>query len=278
MTIGHKTDPDYVVNLWIDQAISVNTDPFDYFVVKFDWNKSVGDVDIQVGFVTSDKSQLSTPYHGVTYNTQAYDHLVGYNVGWSHYASTLTVDKSGTCLAWGGDATSGQGETVFFNAMNLNSYPYPGQRKVATNAANMIPRVVTLECYASWYSSLPSNVNSTYITCQLYLFKGGQMYKGGNSDATPPNNKNFYNKGGVYTNKNDAANYIRNYTSSVKVNGDSYRKFCRIYYDRKTYRAKIEWFDTYTTVGKASKKSGGWGSGSSYGGAGTITSMSGVVQ
>lgn len=61
MTIGHKTDPDYVVNLWIDQAISVNTDPFDYFVVKFDWNKSVGDVDIQVGFVTSDKVSCPRP-------------------------------------------------------------------------------------------------------------------------------------------------------------------------------------------------------------------------
>lgn len=277
MVIAHKTDPDYVVEMWIDQAISVNTEPFTYFVVKFSWDTSKGDVDIQVGFTESEKSKTSTEYHGQTFNTSAYGNMIGYNVGWNHYASTLTVDKAGTCLAWGGDATDGQGETVYFNAQKMSDvtrFPYPGQRKVATNAPNLLPRYITFDCAASWYRTVATGYP---ITCTIYLYDGGTMWKGSNK-KTPPNEKNFYNKGGRLTNKTDA-NRLRNYQSTVTVSGNKqYRKFCRVVYDRKTYRAKIEWFDSATYVSKQSTKSGAFGSSDSYAGEGTISSMDGVVQ
>lgn len=278
MVIAHKTDPDYVVEMWIDQAISVNTEPFTYFVVKFSWDTSKGDVDIQVGFTESEKSKTSTEYHGQTFNTSAYGNMIGYNVGWNHYASTLTIDKAGTCLAWGGDATSGQGETVYFNAQKMSDvtrFPYPGQRKVATNATNLLPRYITFDCAASWYSTVATGYP---ITCTIYLYDGGTMWKGTNTTATAPNTKNFYNKGGRLTNRTDA-NRLRNYTSTVTVSSNKqYRKFCRVVYDRKTYRAKIEWFDTPTYVSKQSQKSGGYGSNTYYAGEGNISSMDGVVQ
>lgn len=277
MIIAHKTDPDYVVEMWIDQAIAVNTLPFTYFVVKFSWDTTKGDVDIKVGFTESDKSKTSTEYHGQTFDTSAYGNMVGYNVGYGHWASTLTVDKAGTCLAWGGDATQGQGETVYFNAQKMSDtqrFPYPGQRKIATNAPNLLPRYVTFDCAASWWST----VASVPITCTIYLYDGGTMWKGSNSNATSPNNKNFYNKGGILTNRNDSDNH-RSYTSSVTVSSNKqYRKFCRIIYDRKTYRAKITWFDTLEYTDRPNKKDTGYGSGTYYAGEGTISSMDGVVQ
>ena len=109
IVLGHKSDPDYTVKLPIDQAILVVIPEFDYFVVKFTWASA--DVDIKCGFAGNPTSVV---YRDKTFNTSAVSQLNNKFVGWHQSSNTSFAGKR--VLTWGGDATGGQGETVYFNA------------------------------------------------------------------------------------------------------------------------------------------------------------------
>lgn len=218
IVLGHKSDPDYTVTLPIDQAILVVIPEFDYFVVKFTWGGA--DVDIKCGFKGNPTSVV---YRNKTFNTSAVSALNDKFVGWSQGNNTSFAGK--TVLKWGGDATGGQGETVYFNAREINAYPYPGQKGVAVNAANLIPRTLDLGLAAGWYTS----GGSGNITCTIYCYLGGTMQQAGT---------NFNNSGGktVFT-----AAKTYNIRSGLTKPKGSYLRFCIITYDRKKHSANIKW-------------------------------------
>ncbi|MDE5573734.1 MAG: hypothetical protein K2I94_08310, partial [Muribaculaceae bacterium] len=136
IVIGHKSDPDYRVSIPIDQSIRVDIPEFDFFVVKFTWSAS--DVDIKCGFVDN---PTTVNYRDIVYNTVLSSQLNNKWVGWSQGNSTsLSAPMGGmTVLKWGGDATGGQGETVFFNAKDLNKYPWPGGREAVSYTNITLP-------------------------------------------------------------------------------------------------------------------------------------------
>lgn len=243
IVLGHKSDPDYRVTLPIDQAILVVIPEFDYFVIKYTW--SAADVDIQVGFWGN---ETTVNYRNKNYNCSASNTLnaspsskTGW-VGWNHNNTSTFAGK--TVLQWGGDATGGQGETVFFNAKQINAYPYPGgkvaytkpngqpgQRAVDVNEPNLLPRVVKLSCCAGWYSG------SGTITCTIYCYLGGSMVQSGT---------NFNNSGGsvVYTTTTTGTT-----TAKPTSGGGTYLRFCTIEYDRKKHTANVMW-DKVTVVNR----------------------------
>lgn len=220
ITLAHATDPDYQVTLWLDQVIMVNTPEFDYFVVKFTWGAA--DVDITVGFSGNPDSQN---YHGqafsMPYVSQFNDKWCGYgNNNSSGFSVGLIDGTTKQCLKWGGDATGGQGETVFFNAKEINTFPYPGMRTNGMTDAQkskMIPRVMTLVCKAGWYSG------SGNIRCTVYFYRGGTMQQSGT---------NFNNVGGTLVQQQSFS-----MTTSAKYRpGET---FCTVEYDRKHHTARF---------------------------------------
>ncbi len=223
ITLAHETDPDYQVTLWLDQVIMVNTPEFDYFVVKFTWTSN--DVDIKVGFTGNPSSQN---YHGQTYsmpnvNDSFNDKYCGWSQNYSGgYNITLIDGSSKQCLKWGGDARGGEGETVFFNAKELNTFPYPGMRMNSlTDAqkAKMIPRVMKLECRAGWYTSGASGA----ITCTVYFYRGGTMVQSGT---------NFNNSGGTEVQR-------QAFSMSTSAKHNPGEVFCTVEYDRKRHTARF---------------------------------------
>ena len=218
IVLGHKSDPDYTVKLPIDQAILVVIPEFDYFVVKFTWASA--DVDIKCGFAGNPTSVV---YRDKTFNTSAVSQLNNKFVGWHQSSNTSFAGKR--VLTWGGDATGGQGETVYFNAREINTYPYPGKKGVATNAKNLIPRTLDLSLAAGWYTGGASG----NITCTIYCYLGGTMNQSGT---------NFNNSGGKTVFQATKTFYIR---SGLTKPSGSYLRFCIITYDRKKHSANIKW-------------------------------------
>lgn len=216
--LGHKSDPDYTVTLPIDQAILVVIPEFDFFVVKFTWGSA--DVDIKCGFTGNPTSVV---YRNKTFNTSAVSGLNNQWVGWSQGKKTTFLGSQ--CLYWGDDATGGQGETVYFNAKNINKFPYPGQKGIDVNTPNLIPRVIQLSLNAAWFSSSGNGP----ITCTIYCYLGGSMSQVGT---------NFNNTGGrtVFTT-------TRTYTTSAAQAKakNNYLHFCTIEYDRKKHSANVKW-------------------------------------
>lgn len=267
ITLGHKTDPDYVVKLAIDQAIQVNTPEFDFFVVKFEWPRlERRDVDIMVGF---HDNPTTYNYHDIIYNTSWVNHFNDNCVGYEFWRKTTMYNISAgsgsrPCLAWGGDATQGQGETVYFNAKEINKFPYPGQRTNESTSglsAYMIPRIMKFICCANWWSTPYSSED---IKCTITCYKGGTMYKGTSSVATQENDKNFYNRGGEMVFQE-----TKTFRSSTKASGGSYILMATVEYDRKRHNAKVTFGSNSTTITKSQMRGNGkadnsWGDGNLY--------------
>jgi hypothetical protein len=220
ITLGHIDDPDYTVKVSVFQAIIVRIPEFNYFVVQFVW--SANDVDVKVGFTGNPTSVV---VNGITYNTSSVDAFQNQWVGWSQ-GGVVNYDNK-ELLKWGGDATSGQGETAFFNAPVINSAPYPGQHGIDPNAPGLLPRTVTLQVNAGWYRG-----GGIPMTCNIYAYLGGTMSHVGT---------NFVNQGGtlVYTSTNKF---------NVQASGSKqYDHICDIVYDRKKHTAEINWKGTLWT-------------------------------
>lgn len=216
--LGHTDDPDYRVKVSVLQDIIVRIPEFEYFVVQFVWVK--GDVDVKVGFTGN---PTSVEVNGVAYNTSAISIFQDKFVGWGLNSSVLY--NGSTLLQWGGDATAGQGETAFFNAPLLNAAPYPGQHGTTPTTAGMLPRTVTLQVNAGWYSTN----QGVPMTCNVYAYAGGTMEKKGT---------NFVNSGGSLV-------YTQTEQFRVTKNGShQYDHICDIVYDRKKHTAKIAWKGT----------------------------------
>jgi len=240
MNFSHAECSDYTVNATVYQDIIITIPEFDYFVVKFTWPS--GDVDIRVGF---DGNPTSVVVNGQTYSTPMVNQINNKWVGYSSQGTGQYITRTRTnnttinlyyvkdpfsanrLLEWGGDATGGQGETVFFNAPLINSAPYPGQSGIATNNPNLLPRKLTLRVNASWYSSTSSG--HLPITCTIYCYRGGVMNWDGWS--------NFVNSGGT----NVLPSTLSRVYYSTSSAWQNYH-VADITYDRVKHTATVQWF------------------------------------
>lgn len=226
MTFRHATCPDYVVTANVYQDILVTIPPFHFFVVKFTWKNN--DVDIAVEFAGNHLTSIGA-------NNSTYDKIpVGYSmhnhnkgkapevIGTAGGTSTGRVSfeyRGQTLLQWGGDATGGQGETVFFNAPVLEG---------DVNS----PRKIKLDVYATWYTS--DRAPDT-MTLTMYAYKGGSMQ---------PSGTNFVHVGGETEPLYDKAHIVMITTtkgaSNYSATTGGYTKVATITYDRVKHSASIK--------------------------------------
>jgi hypothetical protein len=210
ITIAHADDPAYQVTVDVIQDFFIP--PFDYLVLKFNWQSS--DVDVAVRFMGN----------GAPFDNKP----VGWNLNPPGTGNnTLPVMHNGKeLLKWGGDAMGGQGETVYFNAPVIHN-------------DNSLQRYITLEVYVNWYSKTNAG-GPVKVSMSAYL--GGVMEHEGT---------NFNNKGGetVYSNASTRTirtggtdnhlRYANGYNSDSAKQG--YERTCTIIYDRVSHAAQITW-------------------------------------
>ena len=203
ITIAHANDPTYQVTFVVDQDLYTHIPPFRFFVLKFTWASN--DIDIAVEFAGNDLMTNGQPvpfdnnrfYPAVT--TADYRALgwslasaIGPNGGRTSFTvtenssipNTFTQQQfSDSLIFWGGDATAGQGETVYFNAPLIT----PPSRKEDTSG---LPRKIKMEIYTHWYGSGRNNP----VRLRLSTYEGGVM-KHCTLDNPAQNIrvKNFYN-------------------------------------------------------------------------------------
>jgi hypothetical protein len=184
ITIAHINDPTYQVTFPVIQDFYTDIPPFRYFVVWFTWPAG-GDVDIAVEFADNymaDNPSVLVPFdNNSTYNTgTGTSRAMGF-----YYATHLyidgtrgVIDATGVnnpiidapaniapnfspqileqgLMFWGGDAMSGEGETVFFNAPQITP---PSRREDNTG----LPRLIKLELYAGRRAVALTTTISTY--------------------------------------------------------------------------------------------------------------------
>jgi hypothetical protein len=150
-------------------------------------------------------------------------------------------------MIWGGDATWGQGETVYVNAPLIT----PPSRREDTTGWD---RYIYIDVYAGWYYTVPVN---NAITVTVNTYKGGIMMK---PTRDQPNNElnlrntNFYN---VETGTDSLVWQSQvlppdfNETFTFNTNGmgvpaytfrSVYPKMCTVRYDRYRRDARIFWY------------------------------------
>jgi hypothetical protein len=206
MTLRHNDDPAYTVTVDVIQDFLVTIPEFDYFVIKFTWIGG-GDLDINV--------QFEDNYNPLTGALLSYNATYSGNnyVGWQGANNPLQYNGK-KLLIWGGDNTTGGGETVYFNAPVLNNDPNS-------------PRFIKIVCYA-YRNGSPARTT-------LFAYRGGNMTQSGT---------NFNNEGGTSL---VVPNHTRQqYVPTGGVGGPStspyHEKLVEIVYDRIKHTADV----TYT--------------------------------
>jgi hypothetical protein len=292
--LGHVDDPTYQVTFTIVQDFFTNTPPFKFLVIKYTW--SGNDVDIAVEVSNSDHPNPIIPfanepyvwgggfdYTGGTTGYLAYQRALGYSnfagLALNGTASTTVVGKTfgnptqqalieNNLALWGGDATGGQGETVFFNAPMITP-------ESAHNDNSGLPRYIIVDAYCGWWTSSKAG-DPVRLTVSTY--EGGVMAKTGNTNVDGNNNpghpqipvyfSNFYNVADYSVDLMDNSSIINlpidNVNSwnrvmvvdkaangSVVLGGDTYNRLkvfreatthmARITYDRYSRTASIQW-------------------------------------
>lgn len=208
--IFHHADcSDYQVTAKVHQDVIVTIPAFDFFVVKFTWVNN--DVDIAVEFSGNDVS-------GNGNNNSSYDK---YPVGWSFTNSVRYNNQE--LLRWGGDATGGQGETVFFNAPVLEG---------DVNS----PRKIKLDVYATWFT--PGRAPDK-MTFTMSAYKGGTMVQNGT---------NFDNQGGETLYQQGHTVMITTTKGKETYATGGYTKVATITYDRIKHSATVNvWASSAST-------------------------------
>lgn len=197
--VRHKECPDYEVTIKVYQDIIITIPPFTYFVVKFTWDGA--DVDIAVEFR---RNNLNKTGDNSTYDKRP--------VGWS-LSSSVGYNGS-NLLQWGGDATGGQGETVFFNAPLFEG-------------DQASPRKIDLDIYSTWYRY--GNARWMRFTMTAYL--GGTMVQNGT---------NFDNNGGQKLYEDSRKITVTTFRGVSSYNTGGYTKVATLTYDRVKHSAKIK--------------------------------------
>jgi len=179
ITLAHANDPTYQVVFDVIQDFDA-IPPFRYFVINLNW--SLNDIDIAVEFTGNG---LPVTGGGVTYNFDTGVYLPGgmtstyadnRAVGWSLKSrvevggatspfgtlpTAAQVADNVSLMMWGGDATAGQGETVFFKAPIIT----PADPR---NDNSNLPRYVSLNVYAWWHTTTVTPGSPIKVTVSTY--------------------------------------------------------------------------------------------------------------
>jgi hypothetical protein len=193
LTIHHVDDPSYQITVPLLQNEFVYVPEFKFFVLDIQWCKRAS-LDVDIAFLFEGNSprtpledipvgwgSLSSDSH--LNKPSNYTSLTGGVTSSISYVNYTTFSgQIVKLLNWGGDATQGQGETVYFDAEAFHN-------------ATDVPRYLNLGLYLIWYAH---NVASEHWTVRVTLscYKGGVMEKyssmGSSYVAT-----NYRNNGGV---------------------------------------------------------------------------------
>ena len=241
--LGHKTDPDYIQDLYIDQAILVTIPEFDFFVINITWETGA-DIDIYCGL---DNNPTTYFYRDYNYNTSKNSLLNGKYVGWCansvkvHKIQDYVTKQNKDVITWGGDNTNANaGENVYLNAPLLNGYPYPGQKGMDRTSTDYMTRVIEMNLRAGWYSQKgPGN-----IIVSVVAYKGGKMQLSGTmfnnvTDTSRPAGEQVGQK--VYETICRFNSISNSYYCNSSNKTGNLKRFADIKYDRKKHTAKIEW-------------------------------------
>ena len=257
ITIAHADDPTYTVTFPVEQDLFSTIPPFDYFVLKFTW-ATYNDIDIAVEFAGNDlmTNGQPVPFDNDQYYTlgvqgnyrtlgYSYTNIIGKYGGRNNSFPPSQSQLSDSLIFWGGDATLGQGETVFFNAPMIT----PESRKSDNSG---LPRKLKLEVYTHWWNGTLNDP----MRLRIMTFEGGVMshYYDTNEPYSPDiRNYNFYNVDSYATplipsNLNppifdmDSVVIIDKAASSYRTTFRThFTHICSIEYDRYTRGAKVTW-------------------------------------
>jgi hypothetical protein len=244
--LAHADDPTYIVRFPIEQDIFSSTPPFEYFVLKFVWASSDVDIAVEFAnnkYTSGPNTGLQLPFdNNNTYTGTGTSRALGFGLashifidgrrgsisaaGVNNATGTVGAAAAPSFGGWdtanpshqdypimekglmffGGDAMSGQGETVFFNAKQVTP---PSRREDDTGW----DRYLYLEIYAGRRSGT--------VTLELCTYEGGVMVKPSGHDAnnntsvTPNiNDYNFYN-----VNAGTTGNQLYNTTNQTVLDG-----------------------------------------------------------
>jgi hypothetical protein len=176
LTVTNADDPTYTLQVKIIQDIAVIIPAFNYFVLKFTWNR--GDADVAFRFIDN----------RADFDNKPVGYAMGNNNGVIHNGQLL--------CKWGGDARGGVGETVFFNAPVIDGSP----------AA--LPRYITMEAYATWFEA---NIAPAGVMLTMSAYLGGTMVQQGTNFVNQGGTL-LYNTGStrtVHTTKGGFSNYYK---------------------------------------------------------------------
>ena len=289
ITIAHANDPTYQVTFAVEQDLYSDTAPFKFFVIRTTW--ALGDAEYGVEFVNN--FMVSGPTMGqqvpfdntdIIYNgANSLSRAMGYSLASILYLDGTrgSVDHNGYfnstgtagagiaplfsdqmleegLMFFGGDATSGQGETVFFNAPQITP---PSRREDNTG----LPREITLDIYISHRSS-----STTVGTVTISTYEEGKMLKptGVNGNTPPPgqlpiNAHNFYNVDSTTTAADlllsnawsllNAPSWFETRAGILKQGTNAaafrtaYGHVATVVYDRYRRTARITWHGTFSS-------------------------------
>lgn len=239
ITVTSYDDPDYSIEVCVEPDLIATIPAFSFFVVKYTW--ASGDVDIAAAF-----NYNNAPFDGkpVGYGPNM-THLARTDGSWyifntvgGYYKTNTQSTPSGVyantpkysdatvanaLIVWGGDATGGQGETVFFNAPKIDGN-------------NNLPRKLRLEFWAHWYTSGQAG---RPVTLTYYAYGEGQMIQNQTNFNYSGGNQNY-----IYSDTKTVSIDIQTQTAATMANYNNGTKMtlaCTIIYDRVMHTARAYW-------------------------------------
>ncbi|MDR3253259.1 MAG: fimbrillin family protein [Tannerella sp.] len=233
VTVHHKDEPSYKVTIPLLQNEFISVPAFKFFVIDILWCKRPG-LDLDIAFMFDGNTPVPPFEHNpVGYGELASDPNLTYRpTNWNSLFSTKIVTYNSLhyggvidLLNWGGDATSGEGESVYFDAE-------------AFDGATDVSRYLNLGLYLTWWSH-GAAVEPWTVRATLKCYQGGTMERF-NSMGTPGNTDvngvNFRNVGGTLVHQNsffiDLSHTMAHSPSTFTT---SFTYAAKIKYDRLTH-------------------------------------------
>jgi hypothetical protein len=234
LTIHHVDDPDYKVIVPLLQNEFVYIPEFKFFVLDIDWcNRSSLDVDIAYLF---EGNSPRTPFEDMPVgwgNIYEDLHLSKPSNWRSLYVGSHASDDQGlsvlyktasnnmvNLINWGGDAVSGEGESVYFDAE-------------AFYDATDVPRYLNMGLYLIWYAHPGINSGiSMNVRVTLSCYTGGTMEK---YSSNGRRKTNFRNIGGALVHRQSFFMKVSKIAQSPTTFKTVYTHAATIRYDRITH-------------------------------------------
>lgn len=236
ITYYHNDDPTYKVTAKVIQDFFTDIPAFSYFVIKFTWvgsgNATTPKDDAEVWVQFEDTWRSTTPSVkaafdniGLGYNSPSSGSSPKYITLTGTSGTFTTLNTSQGLMFWGGDATGGQGETIFFNAPMID------------NLDSTYPREIKIVCYTYWFTS---GQKDQPIRMSIFAYLDGYMVRS-RSKATDTNYTNFSNVGGSLLYSYSRSQKSDKTCSTSEKNVSNMCKTAIITYDRKKHSARVEW-------------------------------------